>query len=114
MRKLLTVIQRLLLLDIIVFGMVFPFAWTLRDGLGPNAETSHGFFAVKRALMPFHVLVLPVSAIWLHSVEMLLSRRIAKKATWQLSDPTCTQVVVWFVIAAFVSVVIVSLVLNNP
>lgn len=112
MRRLLTVIQSLFLLDIIVFAMVFPFAWTLRDGLGPNAVTSHGFFAVKRALMAFLVWVLPVSAIWLHSVEMLLSRRIAKKATWQLSDPTCTQVVVCFVIAALVSVVIVFLVLK--
>jgi hypothetical protein len=69
MRRLLTVIQSLFLLDIIVFAMVFPFAWTLRDGLGPNAVTSHGFFAVKRALMAFHVWVLPVSAIWLHSVR---------------------------------------------
>lgn len=112
MRKLRTVVQSLILLDIIFFAMVFPFAWILRDGLGPNAETSHGFFAVKRVFMAFHIWVLPVLAIWLYFVEMLLSRIIAKTQVRQLSDTTYTQVVVWFVIAAIASVIVVALILK--
>ena len=46
---------------------LLPFAWILRDGLGPNATTSEGMHAVSRFFMTFYsgptLLVLIVLAV---------------------------------------------------
>ena len=102
MRKLVTAIKILLLMDIVIFAVVFPYAWLLRDGLGPDMVMSHGFLAVKRAFMG-GVWLLPVSAIWLHTVGLLLSRRISKGQLRRL-NPTVPLVAVWLVISVIVTV----------
>ena len=52
---------------------LLPFAWILRDGLGPNATTSEGMHAVSRFFMTFYsgpiFLVLIVLAVLCYRAE---------------------------------------------
>ena len=41
------------LLVVVIIGLV-PFAWILRDGLGPDSRTSSGLEAISRCLMTFY------------------------------------------------------------
>lgn len=50
-KGILVLIDSLLLLTL--FGVV-PFAWILRDGLGPDSVTSSGLEAIVRAFMAFY------------------------------------------------------------
>ena len=34
---------------------VLPFAWILRDGLGPNSVSTNGLFAASKAFMTFYI-----------------------------------------------------------
>jgi len=50
--------------------VLLPFAWLLRDGLGPDAVESSGFHAITRCLMTFYtgpsIMALTAVAIGLH------------------------------------------------
>jgi len=61
---LLTLLQAAL----ICWMMLAPFAWILRDGLGPDSVESHGLEAVVRALTTFYwgpILLALAAASWL-------------------------------------------------
>lgn len=48
--------------------MLGPFAWILRDGLGPDSVETHGLEAVVRALTTFHwgpILLALAAASWI-------------------------------------------------
>ena len=47
----------------IVLIMASPFAWILRDGLGPNAHTTTGFKAVARSLSFCNIWILVVALV---------------------------------------------------
>ena len=59
-----------------VIFLAWPFAWLIRDGLGPDATDSHGFVALGRAAMTFRVG--PITAVLI--VLAVLLRRRAKHA----------------------------------
>ena len=47
----------------IILIMASPFAWILRDGLGPNAHTTTGFKAVVRSLSFCNIWMLVVALV---------------------------------------------------
>ena len=61
----------------ILLAMEIPFAWILRDGLGPDAHETSGLEAVIRMLFFPDTIVLAIAFIALSVVVRLLSSRCA-------------------------------------
>lgn len=65
-------IMQVLVDALLVFAIIalLPFAWLMRDGLGPDSSTSLGIQAVSRCLMTFYsgpiLVVLIVLAVLCH------------------------------------------------
>ena len=78
---------------------VLPFAWILKDGLGPSSVTSTGFAAVSKTFMTFYIG--PVILV-LVSLDLAIRRFVpvvespSPKQTW----------IIWVI--AFASVVLLS------
>ncbi len=62
---------------------VAPFAWILRDGLGPDTTTSHGISAVWRFLMTFWIgpIVLGLSGL------AILCHYMARRGQGGIAEP---------------------------
>ena len=58
----------------IILIMASPFAWILRDGLGPNAHTTTGFKAVVRSLSFCNIWMLVVALVALSIAIRFLHR----------------------------------------
>ena len=70
---LLILVETLLLLGLLC---VAPFAWILRDGLGPDSVQSTGFAAVGKAFMTFYT---GPAILLLAAVRLLLGASIRNK-----------------------------------
>ena len=62
-------IQPLLIAGLVVWGMCGPFAWILRDGLGPDSIESEGWNALTRSFWTFYwgpvlILLAAATAMW--------------------------------------------------
>jgi hypothetical protein len=61
--------------------VVGPFAWILRDGLGPNAMDSSGLRAIQRFFLTF----------WWGPVSLLLGTLFAATLAWVVRVPSSPQ-----------------------
>lgn len=64
-----------LLIDVLIV-LLLPFAWILRDGLGPSAQTSYGLLALFRTLMIFRFWSLIAISITLHLLIILIELHV--------------------------------------
>ncbi|MFT5731890.1 MAG: hypothetical protein ACJA2W_001207 [Planctomycetota bacterium] len=63
------VIQSLLFAALVVWSMCGPFAWIMRDGLGPDSVESEGWNALTRCFWTFYwgpvfILLAATSRMW--------------------------------------------------
>ena len=56
--------------------LLVPFAWLMRDGLGPDATTSTGIYAIVRCLMTFYTGPILIGLI---ALSMMCHRAVKKK-----------------------------------
>ena len=73
-RALVGLIDALLLLALVGIA---PFAWILRDGLGPDSVASSGLQALRKAFLTLHA---GPTILLLGSLHLLLSHTIRKQA----------------------------------
>ena len=66
------IVDSLAILSVIALA---PFAWIMRDGLGPDAATSKGFSAVSRWFMTFYAGPITIALIGLALAIHYFGRR---------------------------------------
>jgi len=105
-RALVGFIDALLLLAL--FGIA-PFAWILRDGLGPDSVHSSGLDALRKAFLTFHA---GPTILLLGGLHLLVSHAIRKQAQKGGRGSSVFLVLGTLLLLTAISVVFISLIFD--